>query len=112
MKVKVYYNLNAKCFSVQHKGLVIAHKDKLALNNVEFKVSEAGRQRVLRKKRKNVHAYAVGDLCEKFLNSTDKTIDVTYNPYLYSSFVNKKTLKPVFKAKTAWFENKTIKIAK
>ena len=112
MKVKVYYNLRKKCFSVQYKGLVIDHKDKLTLNNVEFKVSETGRQRVLREKRKNVHAYAVGDLCEEFSNSTDKTIDVTYNPYLYSSFVNKKTLKPVLKAKFAWFENKTIKIVK
>jgi hypothetical protein len=110
MKVKVYYNLRKKCFSVQHKGIVIAHKDKLVLNNVQFKVSEAGRQRVLKEKRKNVHAYAVGDLCEDFVQLTDKTIDVTYNPYLYSSFVNKKTLKPVHNAKTAWFQNKQIKI--
>lgn len=36
------------------------HATHLKLSDVVFRVSEAGRQRVLKEKQKNVHAYAVG----------------------------------------------------
>jgi hypothetical protein len=59
-----------------------------------FKVSEAGRQRVLRERKKNVHAGVVGH----WIGSLDDqlTIErivyngtaVTYNPYKYDSFVH------------------------
>jgi hypothetical protein len=67
MKVFVYYNLHRKCFSVktlegEFKGRVIAHASYVSLHDCRFKVSEAGRQRVLREKRKNVHAGVVGNL--------------------------------------------------
>lgn len=91
IKVKVYWNLHKKCFSVQHKGLVIAHVNHLTLEAPVFKVSEAGRQRVLATRRKKVHAFVVG-----WWNGTPATpIDselvfthkVTYNPYKYDHFV-------------------------
>ena len=68
MKVFVYYNLNKFLWSVKSldgptKGRVIAHADKLLLRDITYEVSEAGRQRVLREKRKNVHAGIVGNLC-------------------------------------------------
>jgi hypothetical protein len=67
MKVFVYFNLHRKCFSVKAlegalKGRVIIHASYVNLYNCAFKVSEAGRQRVLREKRKNVHAGVVGNL--------------------------------------------------
>lgn len=67
MKVRVYYNLHRHLWSVQGyvKGRgwrIIGHASELLLDNVVFKVSEKGRQRVIREKRKNVHAYAIGDL--------------------------------------------------
>lgn len=67
MKVKVYFNLHKHCFSVvslekgDSYGKVVAHVSEIMLSEVKFKVSEAGRQRVLREKRKNVHAYCVGN---------------------------------------------------
>ena len=66
MKVFVYFNLHRKLFSVKalegpDKGKVIGHTTYLWLKDVTFKVSEAGRQRVLREKRKNVHAGVVGN---------------------------------------------------
>lgn len=66
MKVFVYYNLHRACWSVkalegEHKGRVVAHAQAVGLDGVEFKVSEAGRLRVLREQRKNVHAGAVGE---------------------------------------------------
>jgi len=108
MKVKVYFNLHKKLFSIQHKGLVIAHKTELVLHNAEFRVSEAGRQRVLREKRKNVHAFIVGELADYYAPEGE-TEDVTYNPYLYDSFVNKKSLTAVRKAGIVWLKDKTIK---
>jgi hypothetical protein len=55
------------CWSVKslegdHKGKVIAHVDNIIVANPTFKVSEAGRQRVFKEKRKNVHAGVVGEI--------------------------------------------------
>lgn len=65
----VYRNLNDKCWSVKalegpNKGRVVLHARYIAVSGSdgEFKVSETGRQRVLREKRKNVHAGVVGSI--------------------------------------------------
>lgn len=86
-RVKIYWNLHKKCFSVQYKGIVIAHKDTVCLENVEFKVSEAGRQRVLRESRKNVHATVHGYLVDSLELDVDKLRKVSYNPYKNETFV-------------------------
>ena len=90
MKAKVYFNLHKKLFSVVDvkTGMVIDHSYGLSLNNAKFRVQEAGRQRVLREKRKNVHAYVVGELDLNYAIPADAE-EVTYNPYLYNSFVFK-----------------------
>jgi len=44
-----------------HRGVVVLRAPELVLRNVEFRVSEPGRQRVLRQRRKNLHAYCVSD---------------------------------------------------
>jgi hypothetical protein len=58
------------------------------LEDARPKVSQAGRLRVLREGRKNVHAGLVGNLRSierrPFHGET-----ITYNPYLYDSFVFK-----------------------
>lgn len=89
MRVFVYFNLHRKCFSIKalegaSKGLVIGHDHNVTLADVTFKVSEAGRQRVLREQRKNVHAGIVGTL----VNSLDNvgTERVSYNPYKGATF--------------------------
>lgn len=103
MKVFVYFNLHRKLFSVKalegpNKGKVISHTTYLWLKDVTFKVSEAGRQRVLREKRKNVHAGVVGNISSDAFDDTllhDDPKQITYNPYRFSSFVNKETSEPV-----------------
>ena len=97
-KVFVYFNLHKKCFSVKAlegamKGRVIAHRDNVLLFDATLKVSEAGRQRVIREGRKNVHAGVCGTWDETQYDS--KTVGyirqlglpVKYNPYVYDSFV-------------------------
>jgi hypothetical protein len=106
MRVFVYFNLHKKCFSIKAlegamKGKVIAHRDTVILTSCKLLVSEAGRQRVLREKRKNVHAGVSGTWIEN--GHEDKDFEqmsmfwdaVTYNPYKYSSFVLKASEKPV-----------------
>lgn len=114
MKVFVYFNLHRKLFSVRalegdRKGLVIAHRDYVALTDVTFKVSEAGRQRVLRERKKNVHAGAVGQWTDDTIELTDP-LAVTYNPYKYSTFVIADGELPIRTAGRAVLFQKKIQI--
>ena len=97
MKVFVYFNLHKKCWSIKalDTGLVMAHASAFTIDGATFKVSEAGRQRVLKEQRKNVHAGIVGTLANYVpadqlpLVHTDTACDmpVTYNPYRAGTFV-------------------------
>jgi hypothetical protein len=96
MKVFVYRNLHKNCWSVkalegENKGRVIYHAQNVTLSDCTFKVSKAGRERVLREKRKNVHAGVVGQLgrINVPLSYMPQMTAVTYNPYKYESFVRK-----------------------
>jgi hypothetical protein len=107
MKVFVYFNLHKRVFSVKalegkDKGRVIGHRTSLAIDSPTFKVSEAGRQRVIREKRKNVHAGVVGFLTSPYdwKHEVVEWAPVTYNPYVFSSFVTKLG-KPIYKAQFA-----------
>lgn len=100
-RVEVYFNLHKNMFSVRalegrHKGLVVAHASAVSLSNVTFSVRKAGRDKVIREKRKNVHAFVRGTW-ETFV--ADEGVGVTYNPYLYESFVIRETGEPIYKAK-------------
>jgi hypothetical protein len=111
MKVFVYYNLHKKVFSVRalegaNKGRVIAHRNEVSLTDVVFRVSEAGRQRVLIERSKNVHAGVTGQWTDKV--EPLQGVAVTYNPYLYDSFVNRETLEPVRTASQAFLKDRTI----
>jgi len=107
-KVRVYFNLHKKLLSVQTKvngrWKVIKHTDSISLADVKFKVSEAGRQRVLREKRKNVHAFIEGmEIAELTEQIAQK---VTYNPYKYEKFTNGE--KYIDKAEYAVIIGRTI----
>ena len=102
MRVWVYRNLkhgkqSTPLYSVMHKGKVIARKHRVLLSGVKFIVRESGRQRVLKEKRKNVHAFVVGDLVGKEgafgidENGPDLPCQVRYNPYDRGDFVYGKT---------------------
>jgi hypothetical protein len=113
MRVFVYFNLHKKCFSVKalegaDKGRVIAHRDALMLHSAVFKVSEAGRQRVLRERKKNVHAGVVGQWFDTVPYALDNGTAITYNPYKYNTFVELGTEAPVLTASIAHLANKKI----
>lgn len=89
-RVKVYFNLHKKTWSIKDKktGIVIGYANWLPMKDCKFKVSEKGRQRVLKEKRKNVHAYVEGTISFETLHKSEvQHGSFTYNPYKYDSFV-------------------------
>ena len=94
----VYRNLhyrNQVMWSVRNvkTGRVEMHSPLVVLANATFKVSKAGRARVLRDKQKNVHAGVQGSPIPIGLDelSDSSWIKVTYNPYLYETFIRTDT---------------------
>ena len=131
LKCFVYFNLHRKVWSIKalegpNKGRVIAHSSVVEMSDCTFKVSEAGRQRVLRDKRKNVHAGIVGTV-RTILENTHGIVrgglrseahniaygahptysPVAYNPYKYSTFVERSTETPVTNARWALLDADT-----
>lgn len=107
-KVKVYRNLHKEgvTFSVRDAktGLVLGHTQSILLSNVTFEVNAAGRAKVLRDKKKNVHAFVTGNYTgpfyagdREFFSDDTRTL-VTYNPYKAPTFVRKDNGEPVFTA--------------
>jgi hypothetical protein len=94
--ISVYYNLTRKVYSVMANRRVIDHAAQIAVANVSFRVSEASRQRVIRTKRKAVHAFVCGERVT--VVPFDDWIPISYNPYLSGSFVRCDTAAPVSKA--------------
>lgn len=94
-KVEVYRNLHNNCFSIRQDGLVVAHANNFVIENTISKVSERGRQRVLKEKRKNVHAYLIGvnptGVLLELEYDVNDLVEIYYNPYKYSYFINNKT---------------------
>ena len=98
MRVFVYWNLHRGMWSVKalegpDKGRVIARVEQVLLRDAAGKVSQAGRQRVLRERKKNVHAGLVGELMPSPATCMVREIQgigdrITYNPYKYESFVH------------------------
>lgn len=94
VKVFVYYNVRLRLFSVkaldgESRGRVVHHASTVEVLDATLKVSEAGRQRVLREKRKNVHAGVVGTLGyygPEPLEHTHDAVTFSYNPYKMSTF--------------------------
>ena len=109
IKVKVYWNLRRKCWSIQQKGKVIGYSDSILMENVTFKVSEKRRQRVLQEKRKNVHAFAEGFILE-MNNPMPQTLTkpISYNPYRFGHFFDKNNLSKVESNSLIYLGNKII----
>ena len=99
-RVQAYRNLNVHDqigWSVRDAktGLVIAIVAEVILEDASLKVSDAGRLRVLRDKRKNVHAWADGLWAPKGPPGRAPWERIRYNPYVFSSFVRASDESPL-----------------
>ncbi len=105
--VMVYRNLRNGMWSVMQRGIVVVHATHITLQGVTFKVREASRLKVIREKRKNVHAFVRGWLCDSnLIRASNKAfgladdecfrhVPVSYNPYKAGYFYDKSTSLPV-----------------
>ena len=127
MKVEVYRNLHKNCWSVRDNktGRVLTHVDEIHLKNADLIVRPAGREKVLREKRKNVHAFAKGEVAasiqyqvegwkltkDNYLVKKEKVsaydaTQIVYNPYKYNSFVYADSEEPIFHAERIYLNNR------
>jgi hypothetical protein len=126
MRVKIYRNLHkSRQFNVwslsevtgRHcalsAGKIVGYADVALLSDVCFVVNLSGRARVLRERKKYVHAYVEGELLQVVTHPSEidplvevpelfpgRWVPVTYNPYKYDTFVRADTGTPVAVAKT------------
>ena len=97
MRVEVYRNLHKACWSVRDlsTGLVISHEDQVTIADARFVVRPAGRAKVLKERRKNVHAFVRGEWLSNDSCLTSLPHRVSYNPYKFGHFYNSETELPV-----------------
>lgn len=112
--VRVFRNWKHDCYSIMQDGRLKASARQVRLSDVEFRVRESGRQRMLRNQRKNVHAYAIGRLLD-FVHPDDlRSLEgmsgrgIFYNPYEFTSFVDGETRAPVTFARAAHFDERGV----
>ncbi|MDT0160444.1 hypothetical protein [Bacillus sp. AG4(2022)] len=96
-----------KLFSIKDKksGLVVAHGDSFKVTDVTCKVREGGRQRVIKDKRKNVHAFLIATYAGECNFDTGEMTELYYDPYTLDAFINRATGKVATEADTVWFKD-------
>ena len=95
-RIEVYRNLHNDTFSIRRNGKVVKHLanwQTIFLKDVKFAVQPAGREKVRREGKKNVHAFIRGTYLapSTFPHTTSEFKDkctewVTYNPYQNDHF--------------------------
>lgn len=104
-RVRVYRNLHKRTadgrpvYSVMDDRTrkVVMHVAEITLTEVTFLVYETGRQRVLKERAKNVHAFVQGTPSEL----AQQPLRAHYDPYEGPCFVDADTLTPIPAAASA-----------
>lgn len=98
LTTRIYRNLQTGTMSIQQKvdksWLVVGHLTNAAIEYPKFHISQAGKARVIRDKRKNVHAWAEGRLVGISADSSNLQ-EVYYCPYNTDQFLWKNTREPI-----------------
>lgn len=106
-EVEVYRNLNNGMWSIRDakSKQILAHSTNVLLHDPTFHVQPAGRDRVRRERRKNVHAYVKGKYVPPTLVPPEEYDilfqETTYDPYTHEYFMADD--EPVFQATLARF---------
>ena len=90
----VYYNLHKSVWSVMFRGKVQRHAKHVTIIDADFVVRAAGHAKVLKEKRKNVHAFVRGtDVTHVAFGgvAAGPGIQLSYNPYKGAHFYRKDT---------------------
>jgi hypothetical protein len=111
-RVQVYRNLKFRdriVYSIRDTktGLVLGHASNLLLSGCKFNVNQRGRERVLKERKKNVHAYVEGHF--GIIHAGDDRIfsegtKIQYNPYTNSYFEMVDCGEPIVEANIVWID--------
>lgn len=112
-RVEVYRNLKFKdriVYSVRDAktGLVLGHASNLLLNRCCFIVRQKGRERVLKERKKNVHAWIEGSFGIIHFGDSrifSEGIGVRYNPYTNNQFEQAECGESIYKANVVYIED-------
>lgn len=108
--VRVFKNWKLGCYSIMQDGRLKASARQVRLADVEFRVRQSGRRRMLEQGTRNVHAYAIGRLIDFVHPDETRTIDgmngraAFYDPKRFSAFVDSETEAPVIYVGAAHFD--------
>jgi hypothetical protein len=101
-----YRNLNAgDWFSVKQRGKVIGYVNCAKVTDGTFHVLESGRQRCIKKKQRNVHAYVISQKQPqdiKHYPRDSELVEVKYNPFQMGNFFRKDNGQPVLTAEVCY----------
>lgn len=110
-KYQAYRNLNKPgFFSIRHKGLVVEYAEQMVMHDCDFHVSLSGRERMVQRRRKAVHAWVSGSKYEQ-LDKKSSALDLSkmeelwYCPYFCKDFMGVKSGKVYKRAKKVIFIN-------
>lgn len=107
--IRLFRNLTKKgvWYSLQQNGKTVAHTSAICLKHCTFNVNEKTRQRIIKNKRKEFHAYIEGMYADSGMGTTAKRNDlparITYNPYTSTWFTCKNLTSRPFSVKEAGF---------
>ena len=115
-KVDVYKNLHNGLWSILDRKTrcVVGHVRHACMDDAKFIVQPAGRRRVLKENRKNVHAFVrgvlkgYGETGLLFCHHADTQEFITYNPYKFDTFYTKNDEKPIHKARWTHLTDKGV----
>ena len=100
MIVEVYRKLHTGSWSIRDSktGLVVDHAEQVCLAGARLVVQPAGRAKVLREQRKNVHAFIKGERVPMVAGPPHPARPVSSTPDKCGSFVLKATGEPITEA--------------
>jgi len=113
-RIRVYRNLNRPTlFSIvaldgEFRGKVLGYAPVIGMTDIELKVSDKLRAAVLKKRVRNVHAYASGHFhaCVQTLEqacTAEPSRFITYQPYVRSYFFDREAPEvPIWALQIAW----------
>ena len=114
---EVYWNLHQHRFSLRNRitSRVESHETEVYLRDVSFSVGLKGRERVLKEKRKNVHAFVRGRksdytrwACAIDQDGRDmQSHAISYDPYKAPFFYDCATRQEVLSASHIWCFSKS-----
>jgi hypothetical protein len=110
--VKVHWHFTKKTYAIEQGGLIVGYSDKFYLQDADFTVSESGRQRVIREKKKNVHAHVWGFIKTElpFIGVRTRE-EINYNPYKNETFVTQDNKRVSYRSLvllTTWNDHSLI----